>query len=510
MTLTHILVFTALALIVRALAVLNLPRAAAVRRWALLVISVLAVFWMQPALPVRGLDFWLPFATLALAVLGWAATSPVVLPLFAKPNGEGLGGGASPSPERALLSGEGRGGGKEGDGRENRLTALVLGGIALLIALTRYLPFDPLLTATRPPQTGAVLIALVIAAGLALAARAIPRARTAAALALLLLALFAIIKTPALAELASAALRALAGQQTRLAAAADLRWLGFSYLAFRLIHTARGRQSGRLPDVNLREYITYAVFFPAFTAGPIDRIERFIKDLRAPAAASLGWDGLILAGQRLVTGLVKKFVLADALALIALNAQNAAQVQGAGWAWLLAVAYSLMIFFDFSGYTDIAIAIALLLGIKLPENFNAPYFKPNLTQFWNNWHITLTQWMRAYYFNPVTRWLRTRALPVTLILLITQITTMLLIGLWHGVTWNFAIWGLWHGLGLFIHNRWSEFARARFPQGGDAWARVQPALGAAATFVYVTLGWVWFALPSPALAARFLAVLFGG
>lgn len=505
MTLTHILIFTALALLAWAL------RSAAARRWALLTVSALAVFWLQPSTPVRWLDFWLPLAILALAVVGWAATRD-----------------NSPPPKSTVILGEagrGQGQGEAGRGRvrfawsEDHLTAAILAGAALLAALTRYLPFDPILTPTRPPQIGAVLPGLVIAAGLALLALRVPRRYAAGGLALLLIALFVVIKTPALAELASAGLRTLAGQQARLAAAADLRWLGFSYLAFRLIHTARDRQSGRLPQVTLREYVTYAVFFPALTAGPIDRLERFVKDLRAPAAQSEGWGGLLAAGERLIIGLVKKFVLADALALIALSGQNAAQVEGAGWAWLLAIAYSLMIYLDFSGYTDIAIGIALLLGVKLPENFNAPYLKPNLTQFWNNWHMTLTQWFRAYYFNPLTRWLRGfsrkdgaeqgAGLPAWAVILFTQVSTMLLIGLWHGVTWNFVAWGLWHGLGMFAHNRWSDFARGRFKDEG-AWGRVQPWLGAAATFVFVTLGWVWFALPTPRLALRVLGVMFGG
>ena len=184
-------------------------------------------------------------------------------------------------------------------------------------------------------------------------------------------------------------------QSTALAAAGDLRWLGFSYVAFRLIHTLRDRQNGRLPVVSLQEYLVYVIFFPAFTAGPIDRLDRFIKDLRASLApgksALLAGDtpdvnsrwvsGLVVpqnwpvwaaAGQRLALGLLKKFVVADGLALVALNSTNAAQSHSAGWTWVLLIAYSLQIFFDFSGYTDIAIGLGRLLGISLPENFNAP------------------------------------------------------------------------------------------------------------------------------------------
>jgi len=149
----------------------------------------------------------------------------------------------------------------------------------------------------------------------------------------------------------------------------------------------------------------------------------------------------------------------------------------------------------------------------LPENFNAPYLKPNLTQFWNSWHISLTQWFRAYYFNPLTRAIRSakNPLPVWVIIFITQISTFVLIGLWHGVTAGFAIWGLWHGIGLFVQNRWSEFICPRIP----TWAQTQGsqkvlgALGVFLTFNYVALGWLFFNLANPAIAWLAMKKLFG-
>lgn len=239
-----------------------------------------------------------------------------------------------------------------------------------------------------------------------------------------------------------------------------LGWLGFSYIAFRLLHTIRDRQSARLPAATLGEYVTYVIFFPALSAGPIDRIERFLPELRQPAPLTSP-DGLFVI-RRVVLGLFKKFVIADTLAIIALNDTLVQRIHTSGWMWILVYAYTLQIYFDFSGYTDIAIGMARLLGIRLPENFAAPYLKPNLTQFWNNWHITLTQWFRAYAFNPLTRTLRRTSLPIWVIVLITQLSTMILIGLWHGITINFVLWGLWHGGGLFIHNRWTEWSRGRF------------------------------------------------
>jgi alginate O-acetyltransferase complex protein AlgI len=288
--------------------------------------------------------------------------------------------------------------------------------------------------------------------------------------------------------------------------------LGFSYVAFRLIHTLRDRQSGRLPAVNFQEYLTYALFYPAFTAGPIDRVDRFVTDLRKP----LGWKAgeLGLAGQRLALGLLKKFIIADGLALFALNVTNAAQTTSAGWTWVLVYAYSLQIFFDFSGYTDLAIGLGRLVGVTLPENFNAPYLKPNLTQFWNNWHMSLTLWFRNYYFNPLTRALRRASRPIspTVVLFITQITAMVLIGLWHGVTWNFVLWGAWHGLGLLAQNRFTDWMKPLYAQLANQ-LRLRSGitvLTTLVTFHYVTLGWVFFALPDPALSLRVLGKLFGG
>jgi D-alanyl-lipoteichoic acid acyltransferase DltB (MBOAT superfamily) len=261
----------------------------------------------------------------------------------------------------------------------------------------------------------------------------------------------------------------------------------------------------------LREYITYIIFFPTLTAGPIDRIERFQGDLRKPLV--LADEDWVIAGERFFVGMFKKYVIADSLALIALNGTNAVQVGQTRWAWVLLYAYTLQIFFDFSGYTDIVIGMARLMGFKLPENFNSPYLKPNLTQFWNNWHMTLTQWFRAYYFNPVNRWLRglKRTPSISLQIFLMQTSTMLLIGLWHGITWNFVLWGLWHGLGLFIQNRWSDAVKAKSAVlAGSQFGKISlNVAGVFLTFNFVALGWVFFALPSPALSFDYFALLFG-
>jgi len=416
----------------------------------------------------------LPTATLALTSLSWILTTP---------------------PENR-------------DWRTNWPAAALLAGLVLALGLTRYLGYSLPFIASRPPPIVPIAVALMLAALLAFALSRLACSASAAWI-FVLLALFVVLKTPALTTLVSAWLRGLTHQSIELASAFDIRWLGFSYVAFRILHTLRDRQTGRLPVVSLAEYVTYVVFFPTLTAGPIDRLERFIQDLRRPPALS-GAD-LGEAGKRLAIGLFKKFVIADSLALIALNGTNALQVHTAGWMWVLLYAYAFQIYLDFSGYTDIAIGIGRLMGFELPENFLAPYLKPNLTQFWNNWHMTLTQWFRAYFFNPVTRAMRAanRPIPVPIIILITQISTMTLIGLWHGVTWNFVLWGLWHGVGLFIHNRWSESTRAHAAALPPRWQSVLNFGGALLTFHFVALGWVWFALPNLGISWQVFLKLFG-
>jgi len=450
------------------------------RLYFLLIASVIVIFWLQPALPLRGFDFWLPVITLLITVFSWYITTN----------------------EEIRHT------------RKNWITISVVIGSVLLLNLSRFLPIDFLLTASRPPQTEILLVVLVASGLIFLVTTKLIRFN-AALLSISIIALiliFLAIKIPALTYWVSYGIRSLTNQSLEQAKVADLRWLGFSYVAFRIIHTLRDRQMGRLPAVDLAEYMTYVIFFPSFTAGPIDRIERFIRDLRQPVD-KLGNDELLIAGQRFTVGLFKKFVVADALALIALNDTNALQVRTVGWTWILLYAYAFQIYFDFSGYTDIAIGTSRLLGIKLPENFSAPYLKPNLTQFWNNWHMTLTQWFRAYFFNPATRWLRSwkNPLPMPMMILLTQVTTMVLIGFWHGVTWNFTLWGLWHGLGLFIHNRWSDLTRVR----ATAWAttpfrqNVLSISGILVTFHFVALGWIFFALSSTSTSWHIFLKLFG-
>jgi D-alanyl-lipoteichoic acid acyltransferase DltB (MBOAT superfamily) len=447
-----------------------------IRGFFLLAFSALAVFWFQPAIPLRSFDFWIPSLSIFLVVLIWFITS-------------------QPGAWKA---------------RHNIIGLAVLAGAVVLVALTRYIFPDPVLTTTTPPRL-VLVVGFLLATAFVIAVFTILSRRIAFTLTLVILALIAILvilKSPLLSLQLSIFFRELTNRPTDTASALDFRWLGFSYISFRLIHVLRDKQTGRLPELSLPEFATYVIFFPSLSAGPIDRAERFAADLKKDFA--LTQEETFLAGQRIVIGLFKKFVIADALALIALNDALAGQVRATGWMWFHLYAYAFQIYFDFSGYTDIAIGIARLVGIKLPANFASPYTKPNLTQFWNSWHMTLTQWIRSYFFNPFNRWMRGyKSLPAWTMLLFGQLATMLLIGLWHGITVNFILWGAWHGLGLFLQNRWSEFAKTRFKVSNP---RIRTALtigGVLLTFHFVALGWVFFALSELRLSFEVMMRLVG-
>ncbi len=327
----------------------------------------------------------------------------------------------------------------------------------------------------------------------------------------LILLIFVVLKQPQISILASKGWRNLLQQNVELASTVDIRWIGYSYIAFRLIHVIREYQKKRFQDISLIRLMNYCLFFPSIAAGPIAKYDDFSKQMQTPE--NNVENGMIGGGQRLFVGMFKKFILADSLAMIALNSTNAAQLTTAGGTWLALLFYSLQIYFDFSGYTDIAIGLGLFLGVRLPENFKYPYLKSNLTKFWDSWHITLAQWIRSYYFNPVNRSLRKSRLaesPVA-ILLITQVTTMAIIGVWHGITWTFLIWGLWHGLGLFLQNRWSAFVKNRFQKIRENTAanRMVEGLSTLGTFFYVSLGWVWFLSPTVGEAGMIFMKLLG-
>jgi D-alanyl-lipoteichoic acid acyltransferase DltB (MBOAT superfamily) len=486
------------------------------RRWVLLIGSIIAVYWLQAPLAPRFADFVLPTLTIGLTIAGW---------WLSRPQGRALAVGHYEGDDQSAPPGKQLRRNGVVYIRDDWFTLIVVITIILALSLFRYVDPAFRLTASRPPSP--LNVAFGIAeAGLILAALAILLVRLPQRLALngaigLLVALFILMKWPPALTTIATWWRGFTGQDISLGAPSDLAWLGFSYVIFRLIHTLRDRQAGILPDLPLNAYMTYVLFAPSFVAGPIDRAERFAADfLRLPQLigleASRWGDGLFRIGE----GLFKKFVLADLLAQgLSLTPALADQTQNPLLLWLLLIGYGLRLYLDFGGYTDIAIGLGILFGIRLPENFNRPYSRSNITAFWQSWHMTLSNWARFYIFTPLSRALLRRRKPgqptaglsPTMIVLGSHLATMVVIGLWHGITWTFFIWGVWHATGLFIHKQWSDRTRKWYRGLQDRpWPRrVWAFTGWSLTFVYVMLGWVWFLMPTPAAAFQTFAGLFG-
>ena len=356
--------------------------------------SVLAVYWLQPALPVRNLDFGLPTASIGLAAAVWIVTARKRAP---------AGEAATPAGSAGSRM-----------AREDWIALLVLGLAISALALTRYLNLGPILTAARPPEFIWVLsglaIAIVFLGGLWFFA---PRRWLPVAGILVLLALFAVVKNGCL-------------HPGRVGESSG-GWRGNPRnsprprypLAGVFLHRVPadpcppGPDDGQPARHSLREFITYGIFFPAVTAGPIDRVERFVKDLRAAPGALAGT--MAPGGERVLIGDYSKIRAGRRTGDP--GPERRPRFPGTPappWMWFFLYAYAFRIYFDFSGYTDIALGLGRWAGIALPENFNRPYLQPNLTAFWNSWHITLAQWFRSYFFYPLTRALRSgpRPLPV--------------------------------------------------------------------------------------------------
>ncbi len=280
--------------------------------------------------------------------------------------------------------------------------------------------------------------------------------------------------------------------------------LGFSYLAFELLHVMIERRRARITVLSPTDLLAFVFFMPARVAGPIKRYPEFVSAVQdAELTVSNVYEGML----RVLVGLFKKLVLADVLALTV--AENAYVASGRQ-AWTIVLAYSLQIYFDFSAYSDIAIGLARMLGIALPENFRRPYLSPNIREFWDRWHITLSHWVRDYVFTPFGRRLfqtRLRRLPAVIAVL-SYLVTFLIVGAWHGLTAAFLLWGLYHGVMLSCYH----IIRLKMPLriAGHPWyqSRAVHAAGVVLTFVCVTIGWVPFMLPLQQ-AEHMLALMFG-
>ena len=248
------------------------------------------------------------------------------------------------------------------------------------------------------------------------------------------------------------------GQQMQLAQLAALKApvlqiilpLGISFFVFEFIHYLVDVYRGSKSVKSWIEFSAFAAFFPSQIAGPIKRYQSFEESLRNPLpwSSNLFFEGMTLIAQ----GLFKKIAIADPLGAVVAPAFAASMPISSADAWIAMIGFSLQIFCDFSGYTDIGRGSALLLGIRLPINFQLPYLAEDIGIFWQHWHMSLSSWIRDYIYIPLggsrcSKWRSNWNLFIT----------MALCGLWHGAAWQFVIWGSLHGLALLVNRQWRSF-----------------------------------------------------
>lgn len=260
--------------------------------------------------------------------------------------------------------------------------------------------------------------------------------------------------------------------------------VGISFFTFESMSYVIDVYRGHIkPHKSYLEYLTFVAFFPHLVAGPIVRPRDLLPQLAGTPrfSASAGSEGLFL----IAVGLLKKVAIGDYLALNFVDRVFEAPLgYSAVEVYAAVVGYSLQIYCDFSGYTDIAIGSALLLGVRFPKNFDAPYAAVNIIDFWRRWHISLSTWLRDYLYIPLGGNRRGRARTYA-----NLIITMLLGGLWHGASWTFVVWGGIHGVALALTRAFEERRVGTKPLIGGALGRV---LGIVVTFHLVSAAWIFF------------------
>ncbi|HEY3374918.1 MAG TPA: MBOAT family O-acyltransferase [Candidatus Aquicultor sp.] len=270
--------------------------------------------------------------------------------------------------------------------------------------------------------------------------------------------------------------------------------LALSFYTFEFIHYLADMRKGTIAEHGFFEFMAFTMFFPTMVAGPIKRFQDFTPKLRD---AGLSW-ALVNAGVlRIAVGVAKKVVIADSISTWVDPLTQATGHVSAGVVAISLVAYSVKIYMDFSGYSDIAIGSAALFGIAVPENFSLPYFKTSIANFWKSWHISLTRWIIDYVFIPLGGSRSGFALAG-----INTVIAMSISGLWHGAALNFAFWGLYHGLLLVGYRAYRVFIKPLIALP-SAFRPVTNIASGVFTFALVSFGWGFFIMP----AGKFLGII---
>ena len=275
--------------------------------------------------------------------------------------------------------------------------------------------------------------------------------------------------------------------------------VGISFFTFKTMSYTIDVYRREIPACrSLWRYAMFVSFFPELVAGPIVRASIFLPQMDRSLTPK--WRRTATGLQIVLLGLAKKLLIADRLATFSDAVFYSPAAFAPATVAAAVVAYSLQIYCDFSGYSDMAIGTARIVGFDLPENFDMPYLSTSITEFWRRWHMTLSRWLRDYLYIPLGGNRRG-----SIRTYVNLIATMLLGGLWHGANWTFVAWGLWHGIGLATHKLWGRNGRRPAAERALMWKLVSWA----ATYAFVCIGWVLFRSPDFATATIVLEKIGG-
>jgi D-alanyl-lipoteichoic acid acyltransferase DltB (MBOAT superfamily) len=268
--------------------------------------------------------------------------------------------------------------------------------------------------------------------------------------------------------------------------------LAISFYTFQQISYLVDTYHGKIKNADFLDYSIFVTFFPRILMGPITRYNELMPQFQVAEQKKVDYQNLSIGIYIFFIGLCKRIVIADTFGIYADLGYASTQSISFVEAWIISLSYTFQIYFDFSGYTDMAIGTAYFFNIKLPVNFNSPYLAANIQEFWRNWHITLSRFLRDYIYIPLGGNRKGNFSTYINIMI-----TFLIGGLWHGAGWTFIIWGGIHGVSLCIQRYWQRFK-----------IRIPNILAIFITFNVVNIAWVFFRAKNLKDAINILKAMF--
>lgn len=293
--------------------------------------------------------------------------------------------------------------------------------------------------------------------------------------------------------------------------------LGISFFTFQQIALLMEGYRGNLMQIKPLDYCVYLTFFPKLLEGPITLPQEMLGQLKKVTEKRVDWERIFRGGSLFILGLAKKVLLADTFGRAADYGYANLSVLNAGDGMIVMLSYTMQLYFDFSGYCDMAMGIANMLGMELPLNFNSPYQASNIIEFWKGWHITLTRFFTRYLYIPLGGNKKGKGRTYLNTLLVFFVS-----GIWHGAGFTFIIWGLLHGA-LYTVTKWWQKKKQERSRGKQSaqetqevrkgaagrLCRIKRAVSVAGTFLFVNIAWIFFRAPSLKEAKAMLGTIFG-